>query len=399
MMDLSFSPAEQQFQDQVRQFLRNKLPSRLAIKVRDGLHLTRADMELWHRILREQGWLATHWPKEFGGTGWSVVQRFIFDNESALASAPRIVPYGLKMLGPVLIKYGTDAQRSHWLPRMLDGSDWWAQGFSEPAAGSDLAALRTRAVRDGDSYIVNGQKTWTSLGQHANMIFCLVRTDSTAKKQEGISFLLIDMHAPGVEVRPINLLDGGPEVNEVFLTDVRVPAKNLIGAEHDGWLYAKYLLTFERTNLAGVGFSVAALERLKSLAARRNWNGRRLIDDAFFAARLARVEIDLRNMRTTNLRILEAAARAGVPGPESSILKIKGSEIRQEIASLTRRAVGIDAQAYFPELLQGETTAAAVDSVEALAASANYFNSRKLSIFGGSNEVQKNIISKSLLGL
>ncbi len=246
---------------------------------------------------------------------------------------------------------------------------------------------------------MNGQKTWTSLGQHANMIFCLVRTDSTAKKQEGISFLLIDMHAPGVEVRPIKLLDGEPEVNEVFLTDVHVPAENLVGAENDGWLYAKYLLTFERTNLAGVGFSVAALERLKSLAARRNWNGRRLIDDAFFAARLARVEIDLRNMRTTNLRMLDAAARAGAPGPESSILKIKGSEIRQEIASLTRRAVGIDAQAYFPELLQGETTAAAVDSVEALAASSNYFNNRKLSIFGGSNEVQKNIISKALLGL
>jgi alkylation response protein AidB-like acyl-CoA dehydrogenase len=326
------------------------------------------------------------------------VQRFIFDNESALAFAPRIVPYGLKMLGPVLIKYGTDEQRSRWLPRMLDGADWWAQGFSEPAAGSDLAALRTRAVRDGGDYIVNGQKTWTSLGQYANMIFCLVRTGSAAKKQEGISLLLIDMRAPGVEVRPIKLLDGEAEVNEIFLTDVRVPAENLVGVENDGWLYAKYLLTFERTNLAGVGFSVAALERLKSLAARRTWNGRRLIDDGFFASRLARVEIDLRNMLTTNLRMLDTAARAGAPGPESSLLKIKGSEIRQEIASLTRRAVGIDAQAYFPEMLQGETTAA-VDPIEALAASSSYFNNRKLSIFGGSNEVQKNIISKALLGL
>jgi alkylation response protein AidB-like acyl-CoA dehydrogenase len=397
-MDLSFTAAEQRFRRDVRQFLREKLPSDLSNKVRNGVHLAKQDMELWHRILREQGWLASHWPKEYGGTGWTVVERFIFDNEAALGFAPRIVPYGLKMLGPVLIKYGTAAQRRHWLPRMLDGSDWWAQGFSEPGAGSDLAAVRTGAIRDGDGYIVNGQKTWTSQAQHANMMFCLVRTDPAAKKQQGISFLLVDLRAPGVEVRPIKLLDGESEVNEVFLADVRVPADNLVGEENQGWTCAKCLLTFERTNLAGLGFSVAALERLRWLADRRIWNGQPLADDPQFAARLARVEIDLLNMQTTNLRMLDEAARLGTPGVESSMLKIKGSEIRQEIASLTRRAVGIDAQPYFPEALAGHNEAT-VGPAEALSAATSYFNNRKLSIFGGSNEVQKNIVSAALLRL
>jgi alkylation response protein AidB-like acyl-CoA dehydrogenase len=397
-MDPSFSPAELAFREVVREFLRLRLPAQLSGKVRDGRWLTKEDMELWHRILSQQGWLATHWPKEHGGTGWSVVQRFIFDDESALAFAPRIVPYGLKMLGPVLIQFGSEPQQRHWLPRMLDGSDWWAQGFSEPSAGSDLAALRTSAVRAGDSYVVNGQKTWTSLGQHANMMFCLVRTDAAAKKQQGISLLLVDLRSAGVEVRPIRLLDGEAEVNEVFFSEVRVPAENLVGEQNRGWTYAKYLLNFERTNLAGVGFSVAALGRLRSLSEQRHWNGRRLLDDPQFAARLARVEIDLLNLQTTTLRILDAAARAGAPGPESSMLKIKGSQLRQEIAALTRRAAGIDAQPYFPEALQ-HPEAVTVGPIETLSAATSYFNNRKLSIFGGSNEIQRNIISTALLGL
>ena len=266
-MGLGFTLEEQHFRDEVRDFLRAELPQAIAFKVREGIRLTKTDMEQWHAILQRHRWLASYWPREYGGPGWSVVERYLFDNELALAHAPRIVPYGLKMLGPVLIKYGSEAQKRRYLPRILDGTDWWAQGYSEPGAGSDLAAVRTSAVREGDVYIVNGQKTWTSLGQHANMIFCLVRTDPAAKKQEGISFLLIDMRWPGVELRPIRLLDGTYEVNEIFFNDVRVPAENLVGEENKGWTYAKYLLSLERTNLAGIGFSVAALERLKTIAA------------------------------------------------------------------------------------------------------------------------------------
>ncbi|PTN52616.1 pimeloyl-CoA dehydrogenase large subunit, partial [Achromobacter xylosoxidans] len=297
----------------MRAFLASHLPERLSAKVAQGKLLTRADMVEWHAILNQQGWLASHWPMEYGGTGWSAVQKYIFENECALAGAPRIVPFGLSMLGPVLIKYGTEAQRRHWLPRILDGSDWWCQGYSEPGAGSDLASVKTTAVRDGDSYVVNGQKTWTTLGQYANMIFCLVRTSQEGRRQEGISFLLIDMASPGVEVRPIITLDGEHEVNEVFFSDVRVPAANLVGEENRGWTCAKYLLTYERTNIAGVGQSTAALERLKTTAASQRRHGRPLSEDPDFAARLARVEIELANMRTTNLRVVAAVAGGGAP--------------------------------------------------------------------------------------
>jgi alkylation response protein AidB-like acyl-CoA dehydrogenase len=269
-MDLKFTASEEAFRADVLEFLRTSLPERIAQKVHAGTHLTRDDMAHWHGILNAQGWLANHWPKEYGGPGWNAVQKFIFENECAIAGAPRIVPFGVNMLGPVLIKYGSDAQKRHWLPRILDGSDWWCQGYSEPGAGSDLASVRTSAVRgiddQGEHYIVNGQKTWTTLAHYANMIFCLVRTSPDARKQEGISFLLIDMNTPGVEVRPIITLDGEHEVNEVFFTDVRVPVANLVGEENKGWTYAKYLLTYERTNIAGVGFSVAALRRRKAAA-------------------------------------------------------------------------------------------------------------------------------------
>jgi alkylation response protein AidB-like acyl-CoA dehydrogenase len=338
-MDLSFTPEEESFRDEVRSFFRDKLPARLSTLVREGKRLRKADMEEWHAILNERGWLANHWPEQWGGPGWSVIQRFIFDNESALAHAPRVVPFGVNMLGPVLIKYGSEEQKKQWLPRILDGSDWWCQGYSEPGAGSDLAGLKTTAVRKGDVYVVNGQKTWTTLGQHADMIFCLVRTDATAKKQEGISFLLIDMKSPGIEVRPITLIDGEQEVNEVFFTDVEVPVANLVGEENQGWTYAKYLLTYERTNIAGVGFSIASFERLKEVAQMQKKGGRALADDPLFAARMARVEIDLANMQTTNLRVLAAVAGGGAPGAESSMLKIKGTEIRQARLRLLRRAL------------------------------------------------------------
>ncbi|GGB31115.1 hypothetical protein GCM10011380_20590 [Sphingomonas metalli] len=398
-MDLRFTPEEEAFREEVRSFLRDKLPARLADKVRHDQRLTKADLEEWHRILNDRGWLASHWPVEYGGTGWSVVQRAIFEDEAAKAHAPRIVPFGVSMLGPVLIKYGTEEQRKTILPRILDGRDWWCQGYSEPGAGSDLASLKTSAVRDGDHYIVNGQKTWTTLGQFANRIFCLVRTDPAAKAQEGISFLLIDMDTPGIEVRPIMLLDGEAEVNEVFFTDVRVPVSNLVGEENKGWTYAKYLLTYERTNIAGVGSSIAAFERLQSLAGSIRRDGRPLADDPLFAARMARVEIELANMATTNMRVVAAAAGGGAPGAESSMLKIKGTEIRQAITALTRRAYGPYAQPFIPEALEEGYNGEPVGPEDAGAAAPAYFNNRKLSIFGGSNEVQRNIISKMIVGL
>ena len=402
-MDLNFTPEEEAFRAEVRAFLADKLPARLSAKVGGGKILTKADMQEWHAILNERGWLANHWPEQYGGPGWTAVEKFIFEHECALAFAPRIVPFGVNMLGPVMIKYGNEAQKQRWLPRILDGSDWWCQGYSEPGAGSDLAAVKTSAVRGidakGDHYIVNGQKTWTTLGQHANMIFCLVRTNREAKKQEGISFLLIDMTSPGVEVRPIITLDGEHEVNEVFFSDVRVPAENLVGEENKGWTCAKYLLTYERTNIAGVGFSVAALEQLKGIAAKQVKNGKPLADDPSFAARLARVEIDLENMKTTNLRVIAAVAGGGVPGAESSMLKIRGTEIRQEISSLARRAMGVYGRPFVAEALQDGFEGETFGPAYASAAAARYFNNRKLSIFGGSNEIQKNIISKMILGL
>lgn len=398
-MDLEFTPEEVAFRDEVRAFLDAKLPRRLADKVGEGKLLTRDDMAEWHAILNAQGWLATHWPEEYGGTGWTAAQKYLFDNECALANAPRIVPFGLSMLGPVLIKYGSEAQRRYWLPRILDGSDWWCQGYSEPGAGSDLASLKTTAVRDGDNYVVNGQKTWTTLGQYANMIFCLVRTSQAGRRQEGISFLLIDMNSPGIEVRPIITLDGEHEVNEVFFSDVRVPVENLVGEENRGWTCAKYLLTYERTNIAGVGQSTAALERLKAVAARQKRHGRPLTEDPDFAARLARVEIELANMRTTNLRVVAAVAGGGAPGAESSMLKIRGTQIRQEISALNRRAMGPYARPFVPEALHDGYDAPPIGPDGANSAAAQYFNNRKLSIFGGSNEIQKNIISKMILGL
>ena len=398
-MDLNFTPEDEAFREEVRSFLKEKLPARLSDKVRQGQRLTKQDMEEWHAILNEKGWLANHWPEEWGGTGWSVIQRFIFETEVAMAHAPRIVPFGLSMLAPVLIKYGSEEQKKHWLPRILDGTDWWCQGYSEPGAGSDLASLKTSARREGDHYIVNGQKTWTTLGQYADMIFCLVRTDNTGKKQEGISFLLIDMNTPGIEVRPIKLLEGDKEVNEVFFTDVKVPVENLVGEENKGWTYAKYLLTYERTNIAGVGASMAAFEQLKEHARTTMRGGKPLTEDPLFAARLAKLEIELENMKTTKLRGLDAAGHGQAPMAESSMLKIRGTEIRQQITDLMRRAAGRYAQPFITEALEEGFNGEPVGPDWAAPTAAQYFNTRKLSIFGGSNEVQREIITKAILEL
>jgi alkylation response protein AidB-like acyl-CoA dehydrogenase len=399
-MDLTYTAAERAFREKVRGFLREKLPKRLSEKVRLGKHLAKEDYLEWHALLRERGWLAPNWSKAFGGAELGAVERHILDEESTAAFAPRTVPFGLNMLGPVLMKFGSPEQKAHYLPRILNDDDWWCQGYSEPGAGSDLASLRTTAERDGEHYVVNGQKTWTTLGQHADWIFCLVRTDPKAEKpQQGISFLLIDMKSPGIEVRPIVLIDGTSEVNEVWFNDVRVPAENLVGEENQGWTYAKYLLTHERTGIAGVGFANAGLANLKRIAAAEKAGGRPLIENPHFAARLAQVEIDLMAMATTNLRVVAQAAAGQAPGPESSMLKIKGTQIRQEINDLTRRAVGPYAQPFASDLLEEGANAEPVGPDYAAAAAPQYLNNRKLSIYGGSNEIQREIIVKTQLGL
>ena len=395
-MDLNFTDQERAFQSEVQTFLADNLPDDIAAKVRLGDGLTKDMMDLWHSILNAKGWLATTWTKAFGGPGWTPVQKHIFEEECCRAYAPRIVPFGLNMLGPVLQKFGTAEQQESILPRILSGEDWWCQGYSEPGAGSDLASLKTRAIREGDEYIINGQKTWTTLGQHANKIFCLVRTSSEGKPQEGISFVLVDLDTPGIDMRPIRLIEGGHEVNEVFFTDVRVPISNLVGEENKGWTIAKFLLSHERTGIAGVGFSMQALEEVKVLAHTIRRGAKRLIDDPLFAARLAKVEIDLEAMKITNLRMLFQAQKQGAPGPETSMLKIKGTVINQELRDLARRALGPLAAPFPGHVSDGNILFGPADTAFN---AARYFNNRKTSIFVGSNEIQRNILTKTMLEL
>ena len=398
-MELAFTAEEEAFRAEVRRFLADELPRDIADKTRTGRRLGKADIERWQAILSRRGWLAPHWPVSHGGAGWSAAQRFIYEIEMAMAHAPSPIPFGLNMLAPVLIKYGNEQQKTHWLGRMLRGEDWWCQGYSEPGAGSDLANIRTTAVRDGDHYVINGQKTWTTLGQHANMMFCLVRTEKSAKRQQGISFLLVDLRSPGVEVRPIITLDGDHEVNEIFFTDVRTPVSNLVGEENQGWTYAKYLLTYERTSMAGIGSSSAAMTSLKALARRETKNGKPLSDNPLFAASIARAEIELSNLRITAMRVVAAATRGEVPGPESSMLKIRGTEVRQQISALARRAIGPYARPYLAELMEDDPSQLPVGDPLVPAVTPTYLNLRKLTIFGGSNEIQRNIISKTTLRL
>ena len=381
-MDLNFSREELAFRDEVRAFIEANLPQDARRKVLEGLEVSRDDTIRWQQILHRQGWGAPNWPKQFGGTGWDPVQQYIFEEESAAAGAPRLLPFGLKMVGPVIMRFGNDAQQKRFLPRILSGEDWWAQGYSEPGAGSDLASLKTRAERKGDRYLVNGQKTWITLAQYANWIFCLVRTDPAVKKQAGISFLLIDMKRRGVTVRPITLLDGSQEVNEVWFEDVEVPVENLVGDENGGWTYAKFLLGHERTNIAGVGVSKRELARLKRIASEERKDGRPLLADPVFAARVAQVEVELMALEITNLRVLAAEAERRAPGPEASLLKIKGTEIQQAISELMMHAKGPQALPLRRGALGG-----------------TYLNLRKTSIYGGSNEIQKNIIAQTILGL
>ncbi|HLU02808.1 MAG TPA: acyl-CoA dehydrogenase family protein [Advenella sp.] len=398
-MDIRYTPEQLAFRDSVRAFLKAAVPASVRDKTQQCLPLSKAEREQWQRSLFAQGWGAPSWAVEFGGTGWDAVQRHIFEEECAAFGAPEQLPFGLKMVAPVIQKYGSKEQQERFLPRILAGQDWWCQGYSEPGAGSDLASLKTTAVRDGDDYIVNGQKTWTTLAQHADWIFCLVRTNPEVRKQEGISFLLIDMKSPGITVRPIIMLDDGHEVNEVWLENVRVPAANLIGEENKGWTYAKFLLGHERTNIARVGRSKAALQLIKEAAARQTGNdGLPLLQDARFRDRLAQVEMDLMALEITNLKLISQEGSSHAPGPEASILKVKGSEIQQAITALASQVAGPYAAAHIlPDDQVHELSSAFPRAQEHM--TAQYFNYRKTTIYGGSNEVQKGIICRMILGL
>ena len=399
-MDLRYTPEELAFRDEVRGFLAENLPERTRQRIVDGEHVNKDDLVEWSRILNAHGWAVPHWPVEFGGTGWDPMRQYIFLEETQKWPAPQPLAFGVNMVGPVIYTFGNQKQKDHFLPRIANLDDWWCQGFSEPGAGSDLASLKTRAVRDGDSYIVNGQKTWTSYAQYADWIFCLVRTDTEAKKQEGISFLLIDMRSPGIEVRPIQTIDGGREVNEVFFTDVRVPAENLVGQENKGWDYAKFLLGNERTNIARVGMSKQRIARIRELAALEMSSGRPLIEDERFLEKLAAVEIELKALEVTQLRVVAADAKrgnTGRPDPASSILKIKGSQIQQATTHLLMQVMGPYALPYHEEV--DGANEPPIEPDYAASAAPGYFNTRKVSIYGGSNEIQKNIIAKAVLGL
>lgn len=398
-MDIRYTPEQLAFRDSVRAFLKEVVPATVRDKTQQCLPLSKAEREQWQRDLFAKGWGAPSWAVEFGGTGWDAVQRHIFEEECAAFGAPEQLPFGLKMVAPVIQKYGSREQQERFLPRIISGQDWWCQGYSEPGAGSDLASLKTTAVRDGDDYIVNGQKTWTTLAQHANWIFCLVRTNPEVRKQEGISFLLIDMKTPGITVRPIIMLDDGHEINEVWLENVRVPAANLIGEENKGWTYAKFLLGHERTNIARVGRSKAALQLVKNAAAGQIGNdGLPLLQDARFRDRLAQVEMDLMALEITNLKLISQEGSSHAPGPEASILKVKGSEIQQAITALASQVAGPYAAAHIlPDDQVHELSAAFPQAQEHM--TSQYFNYRKTTIYGGSNEVQKSIICRMILGL
>jgi pimeloyl-CoA dehydrogenase large subunit len=399
-MDLRFNDEETAFREEVRRFLVENLPDDIRQRTAEGMHADKDDLVTWTRILNRKGWAVPHWPVEFGGTGWGPVKQYIFQEETQRFPAPQPLAFGVTMVAPIIFTFGNDTQKQRFLPRIANLDDWWCQGFSEPGSGSDLASLSTRAVRDGDDYVVNGQKTWTSFAQHADWMFALVRTDPQAKKQEGISFLLIDMRSPGIEVRPIRTVGGGHEVNEVFFTDVRVPVENRVGVENRGWDYAKFLLGNERTNIARIGMSKQRIAQIRAAAASQMSGGRPLSEDPRFREKLLSIEIDLKALEFTQLRVVSADAKRGPrgePDPASSILKIKATEIQQALMLLHMQVIGPYAAAMHANDLEGVNWLAAEPAFASNAA-ARYFNGRKVTIYGGSSEIQKSIIAKSVLG-
>ncbi len=398
-MDLNFTEDELAFREEARRFFRTEVPETIRAKLRDGEHLSKDDMVTTQRILNARGWATVNWPVEWGGQPWSPVQVYMYQDEMQQAHVPPPIGFNVTMVGPVIAQFGNDEQKRRFLPRCANADDFWCQGFSEPGAGSDLASLRTRAERKGDKYVINGQKMWTTLAQYADWIFVLARTDPAAKKQEGISFILVDMKTPGITVRPIVTIDGGREVNEVFFDNVEVPAENLVGKENKGWDYAKFLLGNERTGIARVGASKAKVARIKQLAAMERSDDRPVIEDPKFREKLAAVEVELKALEMTQLRVVsdERKREKGRQNPASSILKLSGSVIQQRLTELMMEVVGPYVMPYQPpEEGQNEP---AFGPDYAGAAGPAYFNYRKVSIYGGSNEIQHNIIAKAILGL
>lgn len=393
-MDLSFTPEEQKFREEVRAWVKENLPKEISHKVHNALELTRDDLQGWAKILGKKGWLGYGWPKEFGGPGWTAIQRHLFEEETALAGAPRIIPFGPVMVAPVIMAFGNAEQQKRFLPGIASGEVWWSQGYSEPGSGSDLASVKTKAERQGDKYIVNGQKTWTTLGQYGDWMFNLVRTSNEGKPQTGISFLLLDMKSPGVTVRPIKLLDGGHEVNEVFFDNVEVPAENLIGEENKGWTYAKHLLSHERTNIADVNRAKRELERLKRIARSEG-----VYDDQRFRDEIAKLEVDIVALEMMVLRVLSAATSGKNSLDVAGLLKIRGSEIQQRYSELMMLAGGPYSLPLIREAMEAGWQGNFPGGNPAIAPLAStFFNMRKTTIYGGSNEVQRNIVAQTVLG-
>ena len=392
-MDLNFTPEELAFREEVRAWVAANLPKDISHKVHNALRLSREDQQAWQKILGKRGWLGYNWPKQFGGPGWNAVQKHLFEEECARAGAPRILPFGPVMVAPVIMTFGNAEQHKRFLPGIASGEVWWSQGYSEPGSGSDLASLKCRADRKGDKYIVNGQKTWTTLGQHGEWIFCLVRTSSEGKPQLGISFLLIDMKGPGITVRPIITMDGEHEVNEVFFDNVEVPAENLIGEENKGWTYAKHLLAHERTNIADVNRAKRELERLKRIAKSEG-----VYDDARFRDQIALLEIDIVALEMMVLRVLWAEKSGKQSLDVAGLLKIRGSEIQQRYSELMMLAGGPVTVPYLHEAMEGGWQGDIAIDRFLLPLAGTYFNQRKTTIYGGSNEVQRNIVAQTVLG-
>ena len=392
-MDTKFSAEEIAFRDEVRQFYADEWNEDSQQGFDDPKTYKQAQID-WHGKLHAKGWIAPGWPVEYGGTGWTPTQSFIFDTERAMAGAPDVLPFGLKMVAPVIYTFGTDEQKAKFLPRILESKDWWCQGYSEPGAGSDLANLKTKAERDGDDYVINGAKIWTSYAQFAEWIFCLVRTSTEGKKQQGISFLLIDMRTEGIKVNPIVTIDNHHSLNEVEFNNVRVPVENRIGEENIGWTYAKALLAHERTGIANVANSKGSLENLKKRAAVEVPGGTAMIDNPSFQKRISDIEVELMALEFTELRVLAQVATGGAPGPESSLLKIKGTEIQQLL-----HEAHMDLAGYYMGVLTPEGTADQSGHDFGNEARSKYMYGRATTIFGGSNEIQKNIISKAVLGV
>lgn len=400
-MDLSFKQEHEAFRDEVKKFLKDELTEELreAGKLTASVFSEVEFSSKWHKILYKKGWIGASWPEEYGGTGWDDMQRYIFRSECASAGTPSPTAMGLAMVGPVLMKHGTQKQKDFYLPRILSGEDFWCQGYSEPGSGSDLASLQCKAVRDGDHYLINGTKIWTTHAQHANRIFCLVRTDNSGKPQQGITFLLIDMDTPGIEIKPIITLAGDHEVNQTFFDDVKVPVENVVGEENDGWTVAKYLLEFER----GGGYAAALQEqarKIKSIASKeRSDSGESLLEDKNFSRALNEVEIEVEAVLMTEHRIMSDIAERGHPGPASSILKSRGSELKQTLDELAVSAMG-----YYTLPLQNEarklgSNFEVIGPDYGVTIYPQYLNNRATTIYGGSNEVQKNIMAKFVLGL